>query len=99
MSETPDSLSPSAEHFLNNTAGVKFPKALASQYPRIVNRLVELKDDKDGLRAYFNELTHDHRGGRHGFPFDVLMDIHDLREAMLGDLTGFTLDDNNKWVS
>lgn len=99
MSETSEFLSPDTELYLNNTEGIKFPKALASQYPRILNHLVELKDDKNGLKDYFNELTHDRRGGRHGFPFDVLMDIHDLREAMLGDLTGFTLDDNNKWVS
>lgn len=99
MSETPEPLSPSADHYLNHTPGLKYPLALVSHFPRIANQIVELKDDKDALRAYFNELTHDRRGDRHGFPFDVLMDIHNLRDAILGDLTGFVLDDNNKWVS
>ncbi|TDQ43521.1 hypothetical protein [Tepidicella xavieri] len=99
MDATPEPLSARAEHYLRHTEGGSFPLALTRQFPRIANRLVELKDDKEALRTYFDELTHDRRGDRHGFPFDVLMDIHALREAMLGDLTGFTLDDENKWVS
>ncbi len=99
MSETNEPLSPTAEHYLSQTPGLKYPKALVSHYPRIANQLVALKDDKEALRDYFNELTHDRRGSRHGFPFDVLMDINDLRDTMLGDLTGFVLDDENKWVS
>ena len=99
MNESPEALSPAAEAFFLQTPGLSYPKALVKKYPRIANQIVKLKDDKEGLRTYFDELTHDRRGGRHGFPFEVLMDINNLREQILGDLTGFTLDDSTKWVS
>lgn len=92
-------LLPVTEDYLRNTPGLKYPQALASQFPRIVNELVAAKAEPDKLKAVFRELTHDHRGQRHGFPFDVLMDIHDLGEFMLGEHDqGFVMDDINKWV-
>lgn len=97
--QPPSILLPETENYLRNKAGLVYPKALAEQFPRIVNQLVAHRADPDKLRASFYELTHDHRGQRHGFPFDVLMDIHMLHEAMLGEQPGFELTDENKWVS
>ncbi len=95
----PEGLLPEAESHFRQIPGLQYPQALTTQYPRIANRIYRLREDRDELRRCFDELTHDQRGGRRGFPFDVLMDIHGLREHLLGDLTGFVLDDNNKWVS
>lgn len=95
----PSVLLPETEDYLRNTAGLPYPKALVGQFPRIVNQLVAVRAEPDKLKALFEELTHDHRGGRHGFTFDVLMDIHALSEAMLGTPPSFELNDENKWVS
>lgn len=97
--DQPIPLSAAAEQHLLALPGLKYPQALVLQFPRIVNRLVELKDDPDGLRQYFDELTHDARGGRHGFPFEVLMDLLALRERMLSDEPGLEVNDETKWVS
>ncbi|HEX5805682.1 MAG TPA: hypothetical protein VFY31_05025 [Macromonas sp.] len=94
-----EALLPETEDYLRNTPGLKYPQALATQFPRIVNQLVAAKADPDKLKAALRELTHDHRGKRQGFPFDVLMDLQDLQEFMLGEHgTGFVMDDINKWV-
>ncbi len=92
-------LLPQTERFLQDTPGLKYPVALAGAFPHIVNHIAELKDDKLALRDYFQSLTVDERGGRVGFAFDVLMDIQDLRESLIGDVNGFQFDETNKWVS
>ena len=97
--DEPTPLSAAAEQHLLALPGLKYPLALVRQFPRIVNRLTELKDDPDALRHYFDELTHDARGGRRGFPFEVLMDLLALRERMLGDEPGLEVSDDTKWVS
>lgn len=92
-------LSAEAENYFRTQAGWAYPQALADQYPRIAQTIFHLKDDPNGLRAYFASLIEDARGDRHGFPFDVLMDIQALREKMLGDVNQFVADDTTKWVS
>jgi hypothetical protein len=99
MAEDNTPLDAEAEQYLRNLPGLTYPQALVERFPRIANKIVSLKNDKRQLRAYIESLTSDTRGGRQGFPFNVLMNIQDLREAMLGDVTGFVLDDNTKWVS
>ena len=94
-----DTLDPAAEQYLRNLPGLTYPQALVDRFPRIANKIVSLKNDKRQLRAYFESLTSDDRGGRQGFPFNVLMNIQDLREVMIGDNVGFVLDDSTKWVS
>jgi len=99
MTEDKEQLDSAAEQYIRALPGLTYPQALVDRFPRIANKIVSLKNDKRGLRAYFESLTNDTRGGRQGFPFNVLMNIQDLREAMLGDVTGFVLDDTTKWVS
>lgn len=99
MDEVNQQLEPATEAYLRSLPGLKYPQALVERFARIANMIVSLKNDKRRLREYFESLTSDTRGGRQGFPFNVLMDIHNLREAMLGDNVGFVLDDNTKWVS
>ena len=99
MAENDLPLEAATDAYLRSLSGLKYPQALVETFPRIANTIVALKNDKRRLREYFESLTNDTRGGRQGFPFNVLMDIHNMREAMLGDNTGFVLDDNTKWVS
>jgi len=99
METTCETLSQKTESYLRSVPNLKYPSALVAAFPRIANQIVALTTNVEALKAYFDSLTNDMRGGRQGFPFDVLMDIHAMREAIVGDQTGFVLDDRNKWVS
>lgn len=99
MADEKVTLDSAADDYLRTVPGLKYPQALVDGYPRIVNKVFELKDNKKELFAYFESLTNDTRGKRAGFDFSVLMNIQDLREIILGDNTGFVLDDTTKWVS
>ena len=55
------------------------PAALATQYPRIANRLALCWDDSDLLDRVFDDLLVDRRGGRRGFPPDVQAELLRLR--------------------
>ena len=99
MADDNIALDAAADQYLRSLPGLTYPQALVDRFPRIANQIVSLKNDKRQLRAYFESLLNDTRGGRQGFPFNVLMNIQDLREAMLGEATGFVLDDTTKWVS
>jgi len=92
-------LSSEADAYFRSIEGLKYPQALVDQYPRIANQLAELKDSKTKLREYFKSLTNDERGNRAGFPFGVLMNLQDLRDAMLGPTDAFGFDEATKWVS
>lgn len=59
--------------------GEQYPFALEQQYERILKKIVELWDTQE-IDAYFSDLVIDTRGGRQGFPRDVLNDIMRLRE-------------------
>lgn len=99
MAEDKVQLDSAADNYFRALPGLKYPQALADEYPRIANKIFELKDDKRQLISYFDSLSNNTRGARQGFPFSVLMNIQDLREIMVGDTTGFVLDDSTKWVS
>lgn len=92
-------LSAAAEDYFRTLAGLTYPQALSNKYPRIAQTIFDLKDDETQLRACFALLIEDARGDRRGFPFDVLMDIQELREVMIGDVNRFVADDTTKWVS
>ncbi|MFZ2738384.1 MAG: hypothetical protein WBI20_06460 [Burkholderiaceae bacterium] len=103
MSDIPDpgldTLNEATEQYLRSSDQLSYPLALASKFPRIANELVCLKAEPEKLKACFDGLTKDQRGNRRGFTFEVLMDIHNLREYMLGDVNSFELNDTTKWVS
>ncbi|HEX6005436.1 MAG TPA: hypothetical protein VFZ14_15740 [Burkholderiales bacterium] len=83
-------LSGEADDFFRTLPGDAYPQALVDQYPRIANTIVELRYDRAKLEDYFQSLLNDSRGGRQGFPFGVLMNLQNLREAMLGTESGST---------
>lgn len=57
----------------------QYPFALEQKYERILKTIDELWDTPQ-IDAYFTELVIDTRGGRQGFPKDVLNDILVLRD-------------------
>ncbi len=59
--------------------GKDYPEHLEAQYGRILLRIEELWDAPQ-IHDYFSDLLIDKRGGRQGFPKDVLQDIIMLRE-------------------
>jgi len=59
------------------------PTALAGIYPRIVMKIIRLWENEPALRAYFDDLTIDRRGGRSGFPPKVAEEIARLQNFIL----------------
>jgi hypothetical protein len=55
------------------------PNELCSRFPRIANGLATGWGDRDATMRYFDELLSDMRGGRKGFPTDVLEELHSLK--------------------
>lgn len=99
MSSAAPLLEPETEAWLRALPGLTYPQALTTQFPRIANALAAVRHDPQALRERFHELLHDQRGGRRGFPFDVMMDLLALREALVHDDTPPEVDDSTKWVS
>lgn len=59
--------------------GSGYPYALQNQYERILNKIDTAWDSGD-IEDVFADLIIDRRGGRQGFPLDVLNDIIRLKE-------------------
>jgi hypothetical protein len=57
-----------------------YPRQTIDRYPRIINMMALLWNEPAELRRYFDHLLNDERGDRQGFPFDVLMEIGNLRD-------------------
>jgi hypothetical protein len=55
------------------------PNELCSRFPRIANGLASGWRDRDATMRYFDDLLTDKRGGRNGFPADVLEELHSLK--------------------
>lgn len=55
------------------------PNGLCEHFPRIANALASGWRDVDSTLRYLDELLTDKRGGRKGFPADVLAELHALR--------------------
>jgi hypothetical protein len=54
------------------------PRSIATQFPRIANRLARFWDSPKAIDDYFEQLLHDKRGRRKGFPKDVLEELFRL---------------------
>jgi hypothetical protein len=53
--------------------------ALRGEYPRILNHIAALWDEPKALARYLDSLMIDSRGGRGGFPFQVIAELAELR--------------------
>jgi hypothetical protein len=54
--------------------------ALIEQYPHVLNRLADVWRQAPVLEREFNELLMDQRGGRQGFPFNIVLELTALRD-------------------
>lgn len=57
-----------------------YPHELEKQFPRILNKIIELWDTPQ-MEAYFNDLMVDKRGNRQGFPAAVATEIFYLSQV------------------
>src|SRR5215831_3607970 len=74
---------PVMKHSRFDFLGEQYPHALEDRFDRILSKIDELWDRPE-IHEYFSDLIIDKRGGRQGFPEEVLADIlmlRDLREA------------------
>jgi hypothetical protein len=55
------------------------PDVLRTCFPRIANCLAAGWHDRNITKRYFDELLTDRRGGRKGFPAEVLEELHVLK--------------------
>ena len=54
------------------------PMAIGEAFPRIANALASRWSSPDAFTNYLDDLLTDRRGGRLGFPTDVLAELHAL---------------------
>jgi hypothetical protein len=59
------------------------PSHLNAQYPRITNRLAICWPDPDLAKLVLDDLIHDKRGGRKGFPEAVRAELIQLHRAVV----------------
>ena len=52
----------------------------ADQFPRILNHIAAVWNKPVEADRYFEDLLHDSRGGRQGFPLRVLTEVNALRD-------------------
>ena len=74
-----ETLLPVATRWLTALPFDVYPLALAKTFPRIANALATFWERPDALTSYLGELLVDRRGGRNGFPLDVLDELNQLR--------------------
>lgn len=56
------------------------PRNLILKFPRVANKLAHAAERPKVVDRLLNEYMLDDRGGRKGFPFDVLQELANLRE-------------------
>lgn len=75
-------LLPTTMRWLEALPEVIRPTALAQKFPRIANRLAAAWPNPHESATCLHSLLVDERGGRRGFPGDVVADLGDLREYL-----------------
>ena len=66
--------------WLENLAADIRPTRLPQAYPRIANKLADAWAKPDVCEKLLEELLHDHRGSRSGFPDEVAEDLKKLHQ-------------------
>jgi hypothetical protein len=72
-------LLPTTRRWLESLPKETRPRALEEQFPRLANLIAVNWKSPNDCSAFISSLLLDQRGGRRGFPGDVLQDIHNLR--------------------
>jgi hypothetical protein len=58
------------------------PQLLCMQFPRVANRIAWQWADPPQAQAVLDDLLHDRRGGRAGFPAPVVQELRRLRDFL-----------------
>lgn len=74
----------------------KYPYQLEERFARIVNRIAELWETPQ-LEHYFDDLLVDRRGGRQGFPAEVMSNIMSVHAVHAAIVTAKAVDPNDPW--
>jgi hypothetical protein len=74
-----DALLPATRRWLDSFPPETRPQALAKQFPRVANLVAANWNNPKDCSAFIYSLLHDRRGGRRGFPREVMDDIIILR--------------------
>ena len=74
-----DVLLPATRHWLNSLPVECRPQALAKHFSRLANLVAANWNNPRDCSAFIYSLLHDQRGGRRGFPREVMEDIINLR--------------------
>ncbi len=75
-----------------------YPHELEKQYPRILNKIIEMWDTPQ-MEAYFLDLMVDKRGDRQGFPKKVATEIYYLSQIYDRIRTTSKAADSNPWAA
>lgn len=75
-----------------------YPHELEKQYPRVMNKIIELWDTPD-MEEHLLDLMVDKRGGRQGFPKEVAVEIHRLSQVYDRTRAIPKVHDDNPWTS
>jgi hypothetical protein len=70
---------PLTRRWINSIPTEFRPQTLPIRFGRIANLLAATWDNPKECTAYISSLLHDDRGGRQGFPPEVMQDLRDLR--------------------
>lgn len=79
-----DSLTDFTVRWLFQQPKTHLPKMLAREYPRIINQIADLWDQKDACIRYLDELLIDQRGTRQGFPLRIVQELTRMRMFLVG---------------
>jgi hypothetical protein len=77
-------LLPATRSWLDSLPAAYRPGALAEQFPRLANLIAVNWNNPGDCTAFISSLLMDQRGGRRGFPDEVLGDILNLRVYYAG---------------
>lgn len=75
-----ESLTGTARIWLRRLPAGRRPLKLCIRYPRVANRLAWCWHDPVTAEQVLEDLLVDHRGGRHGFPRPIELELRRLRE-------------------
>ena len=70
---------PATRRWINSIPPEYRPQTLPIRFGRIANLIAASWDNPKDCTAYISSLLHDRRGGRKGFPPEVVQDLRDLR--------------------
>jgi hypothetical protein len=57
-----------------------YPRSSLDRFPRIINKIAALWREPAQFRPYMDDLLCDERGDRQGCPFDILVELTNLRQ-------------------